>query len=337
MNSLIEFETPQPFATRFLTQALATGHLVNAYIFQGRDMGVMYRMALRLAQVLNCQSRPDITSACGACQNCRWISENAHPGVITLTNLTYLVSFDPETGTAQSKTGKPQKQLVVDQFNSLLHELAMHSGGFHRVVVLAGAQETPAPGDEQALPFTPPRDWKPQQEGGQFGLLPLDRRLFPDVLANKFLKTLEEPPNDVVFFLLTDAEDKLLETIVSRCQRIPFSTPPDFYRAPLSSQARQTFGQVLAMTGQDDFLKQSHTLLQYADASGQTLDAVLLAFEAFVWEQWTHHPEDNREFSRVCRMLRQLEQAQRMIQAKVRDEAVLEDLFLQLAHNTTAS
>ena len=38
--------------------------------------------------------------------------------------------------------------------------------------------------------------------------------------ANIFLKTLEEPPEKTLFLLLTDTPQKLLSTIVSRCQRI---------------------------------------------------------------------------------------------------------------------
>ncbi len=38
--------------------------------------------------------------------------------------------------------------------------------------------------------------------------------------ANAFLKTLEEPPNKTLFFLLADSPEQLLPTIVSRCQRI---------------------------------------------------------------------------------------------------------------------
>ena len=38
--------------------------------------------------------------------------------------------------------------------------------------------------------------------------------------ANAFLKTLEEPPEKTLFLLLTDAPQRLLPTIVSRCQRI---------------------------------------------------------------------------------------------------------------------
>lgn len=38
--------------------------------------------------------------------------------------------------------------------------------------------------------------------------------------ANAFLKTLEEPPDKTVFFLLTDSPQSLLPTIISRCQRV---------------------------------------------------------------------------------------------------------------------
>ena len=44
--------------------------------------------------------------------------------------------------------------------------------------------------------------------------------------ANAFLKTLEEPPGDVVMVLLARTSDSVLPTIVSRCQVVPFRTIP---------------------------------------------------------------------------------------------------------------
>lgn len=43
----------------------------------------------------------------------------------------------------------------------------------------------------------------------------------PDA-GGAFLKTLEEPPEGVIFILLVEREDKILKTIVSRCQKILF-------------------------------------------------------------------------------------------------------------------
>lgn len=44
--------------------------------------------------------------------------------------------------------------------------------------------------------------------------------------ANAFLKTLEEPPDDVIFLLLGRNRDAVLSTILSRCQVIPFRKIP---------------------------------------------------------------------------------------------------------------
>ncbi|MBN1321058.1 MAG: AAA family ATPase [Thermoleophilia bacterium] len=44
--------------------------------------------------------------------------------------------------------------------------------------------------------------------------------------ANAFLKTLEEPPGHVHFILVTDRPERLLPTIVSRCQPLTFSSTP---------------------------------------------------------------------------------------------------------------
>jgi DNA polymerase-3 subunit delta' len=40
--------------------------------------------------------------------------------------------------------------------------------------------------------------------------------------ANAFLKTLEEPPAGCIIVLLVERDDRLPETIMSRCQRLPF-------------------------------------------------------------------------------------------------------------------
>lgn len=44
--------------------------------------------------------------------------------------------------------------------------------------------------------------------------------------ANALLKTLEEPPDDVMFILIARSVDAMLPTIVSRCQQVPFRVVP---------------------------------------------------------------------------------------------------------------
>ncbi|MCD8317109.1 MAG: DNA polymerase III subunit delta [Eggerthellaceae bacterium] len=61
--------------------------------------------------------------------------------------------------------------------------------------------------------------------------------------ANAFLKTLEEPPDDVVMILLGRSVDSVLATIVSRCQVVPFRHIP----------AKEAAGIVVQNTGVSEF------------------------------------------------------------------------------------
>ena len=57
--------------------------------------------------------------------------------------------------------------------------------------------------------------------------------------ANAFLKTLEEPPENVVFILLGRTKDAVLPTIVSRCQVVPFRHIPTTEASGIISQNRR--------------------------------------------------------------------------------------------------
>lgn len=54
--------------------------------------------------------------------------------------------------------------------------------------------------------------------------------------ANAFLKTLEEPPSDVVFILFARMREGVLPTIVSRCQVVPFRHIPASEAAGILAQ-----------------------------------------------------------------------------------------------------
>jgi len=60
--------------------------------------------------------------------------------------------------------------------------------------------------------------------------------LFNDSSANAFLKTLEEPPDDVVIVLMAHTLDAVLPTIVSRCQVVRFKRIPPSEAAALLIQ-----------------------------------------------------------------------------------------------------
>lgn len=54
----------------------------------------------------------------------------------------------------------------------------------------------------------------------------LDAHTMNVTAANAFLKTLEEPPGHAHFILVTHSPETLPQTVVSRCQRVPFERVP---------------------------------------------------------------------------------------------------------------
>jgi len=71
--------------------------------------------------------------------------------------------------------------------------------------------------------------------GWKAGVIVGADRMSPEA-ANIFLKTLEEPPPQTLFLLLTDSPQLLLPTIISRCQRMEIDAPhvlPEPWRARL--------------------------------------------------------------------------------------------------------
>lgn len=89
------------------------------------------------------------------------------------------------------------RQIDVDQAREVIHQLSMKATeAAHKVAVFVGA----------------------------------DR--LNTAAANAFLKTLEEPPAGSIILLLSTEPDRLLETILSRCQRLNFGTGGRLRLAP---------------------------------------------------------------------------------------------------------
>jgi len=89
----------------------------------------------------------------------------------------------------------------------------------------------------------------------------LEAETMTEPAANAFLKTLEEPPSHARFVLVSSAPERLLPTVVSRCQRVPFfRTPAKALAAHLGSRygLRAEDAWALARVAQGD--------LSYAEA-----------------------------------------------------------------------
>ena len=120
---------------------------------------------------------------------------------------------------------------------------------------------------------------RPYEGERHIAILEQADRLTPSA-QNALLKTLESPPGEVMFFLLTDAPGALLSTIRSRCQSVRFGDLSvedcaavliergvDPERAPvLAGMAQGSVGRALELDGDRDYLALREKVLSSLEA-----------------------------------------------------------------------
>lgn len=169
-----------PFLTNYFTQALSANNraLPQSILFYGSDFEAQYTLATEIARLLNCKN--DKADDC-ECLNCKWIRENSHPAILTISRL------DNKPDDDESKTVISIKQ------SQMIKESLMSASEFHRVYIFCDRDD----------------------EGNISGLNPLN---FQAETANSLLKIIEEPQPGVTFIFLTRYIDDVLATIISRSQ-----------------------------------------------------------------------------------------------------------------------
>lgn len=169
-----------PFLTNYFTQALTSNSrpMPQSLLFYGNDLESQYTLAKEIARLLNCKENK--ADDC-ECLNCKWIREDSHPAVMTISRL------DNKPEDDDSKTVISIKQ------SALIKERLMSDSEFHRVFIFCDRDD----------------------EGKISGL---NQQNFQAETANSLLKIIEEPQSGVTFIFLCRYIDDLLPTIISRCQ-----------------------------------------------------------------------------------------------------------------------
>ncbi len=117
-------------------------------------------------------------------------------------------------------------------------------------------------------------------EGGRHVVLIEDAHKMTPQAQNALLKTLETPPGDAVFFLMTDQMTALLPTVISRCRIVRFSVLEEAdavrvliqrgvaeERAKLLSRLAQgSVGRALEMNQSDQYWKVREQVVRALDA-----------------------------------------------------------------------
>lgn len=170
--------------------------LPHAVLLTGQEGSGKRQLAMELAKAIVCRSRPG--NGCDSCASCTKVDSLQHPNVHVLLPLP--------TGT--SRTGSDAEQL------STLRETALEylRGGGSR----AGANLP----KEHILLLQREMSFAPTEAPRRVAII-FEADCMQPAGANSLLKILEEPPRHAVFLLVAATTDRLLPTVVSRCQRLP--------------------------------------------------------------------------------------------------------------------
>lgn len=211
--------------------------LPHAMLFKGTKGIGKFAFAKALAAGLLCVKSSGNQPACGQCQSCQWIANDAHPD-FQLVQPESESSEESEDSAAPEK--KKQRIIAVPQIRALADFINMtsHQGGVKIILIHpAEALNTPA--------------------------------------FNALLKSLEEPPPNTYFLLVSHRPHLLPATIKSRCQQIALARPtPQEAEQWLKEQGVDVPGLALAQAGGAPLLAQELNDADYWAERGQFLQGL---------------------------------------------------------------
>ncbi len=183
-----------------LSRAFKEKAIAHAYCFYGQEGIGKDALALGFAKLLNCTSpqlqENDIIDACNQCKNCKDATRLEHPNIILITALP--------TGKANAKNeDSPLLQLSEDMLSIYASEMKLKAEDPYHVIQIPNAQ---------IIRIASIREIKKNvrmsamQEGRRVFIISQAERMNIES-ANAFLKTLEEPHDNITFILTTSKKD----------------------------------------------------------------------------------------------------------------------------------
>ena len=199
-----------------LVKDAQAGTVPHALLFCGPEGVGKLQTAIAFARYLLCRDKGSAAESCGTCPSCVKMDKLVHPDlhfVFPVINKSKnagrsTVSDDEivtwrDTVLEQQYFGfedwltaidadNKQARIFVTESESILSKLSLMSveGGYKIMII-----------------------WHAEKMNAE--------------CANSILKLLEEPPAGTIFILTTDAPEQMLETIISRTQRIEFKRIPE--------------------------------------------------------------------------------------------------------------
>jgi len=187
-----------------LIKSVKEERVSHAQLFSGPEGCGSLALALAYARYISCENRSDKDS-CGTCKSCVKYEKMIHPDL----HFVFPVIKDKKNTEPVSDTYIEQWREIVRQspyftINSWLNSIEVENA---QGLIFAS----------EAGEIIKKLSLKTYESDFKIMIIWLPEKMHP-ATANKLLKLIEEPPEKTLFLLVSDEPDKLLPTIISRCQ-----------------------------------------------------------------------------------------------------------------------
>ncbi|MFT7031688.1 MAG: DNA polymerase-3 subunit delta' [Cyclobacteriaceae bacterium] len=189
-----------------LIAAVKSNHVAHAQLFFGSEGSANLALALAFATYINCTNQSD-SDSCGTCTSCTKIDKLVHPDV----------QFIFPVSSTKKVTGK---NVVSTSYMNEWRSFTLNNpyGGIEQWSASYGAENKQSNiSKEESRNIIKNLSLKAFEAEYKIMIIWLPEFMHPSA-ANGILKILEEPSKKTIFLLVTNDYEKLLTTILSRCQ-----------------------------------------------------------------------------------------------------------------------
>lgn len=208
-----------------LRQTLAQKRVAHAQLFLGAEGSGALALALAYAKYLQCE-QPGEKEACGICSACRKMGKYVHPDL----HFAFPVIG---TGKMSSDYLKEWRAALAESPYLRLNDWLQRMGAENQQ---GNISKNECQDIIRKLSYT--------RSEGKYKILILWLPEFLGKEGNRLLKLIEEPQGDTIFLLVAEQAEKIINTIISRCQITKIPGPDE--QALLSALLQKGVEQVQA-------------------------------------------------------------------------------------------
>ena len=202
-----------------LSQIRISKQVGGAYLFSGPTGCGKESLAIRFAQLLNCETFSE--KPCDTCPSCQRFRQLQHEKLKLIFPLPTVRKKKVDGSGTSSTIGKGDMELVTE---AIAKKAEDH---FHKIKIPKSSRIL-----IQSIRELRKTLYLKSEPSGRKIVLIFDAHLLSVGMgeaANALLKILEEPPENTTLILVTDHVELLLPTILSRCQRVGISRLNDIF------------------------------------------------------------------------------------------------------------